>query len=90
MVPSVLRVTSAAPARFRRIGGRILPVALCALALTVPVTRARATDLRRVLTDYTLESWSQKDGLPDASVYVRAHRPARIGSTACASPPGAR
>jgi signal transduction histidine kinase/ligand-binding sensor domain-containing protein len=70
MVPSVLRVTSAAPARFRRIGGRILPVALCALALTVPVTRARATDLRRVLTDYTLESWSQKDGLPDASVYV--------------------
>lgn len=31
-----------------------------------------ATDLRSVLTDYALESWSQKDGLPDASVSVLA------------------
>ena len=41
-------------------------------AVCLPATRATATDLRNVLTDYALESWSQKDGLPDSSIYALA------------------
>jgi len=44
---------------------------LCALLCLVAIDAA-ATDLRSVLTDYALESWSQKDGLPDSSIYVLA------------------
>jgi len=43
-----------------------------ATLLCLVATIATATDLRSVLTDYALESWSQKDGLPDASVYALA------------------
>jgi len=46
--------------------------ALIATLLCLVATGASATDLRSVLTDYALESWSQKDGLPDASVYALA------------------
>ena len=42
--------------------------ALITTLLCLVATGAGATDLRSVLTDYALESWSQKDGLPDASV----------------------
>ena len=33
---------------------------------------AGATDLRNVLTGYTVTSWSQKDGLPPGIVYALA------------------
>lgn len=36
------------------------------------VSPARATDLRSVLTGYTVTSWSQKDGLPAGIVYALA------------------
>jgi ligand-binding sensor domain-containing protein len=38
-------------------------------ALTPPVF---AADLRSVLTQYTVASWSEKDGLPEGSIYVLA------------------
>lgn len=38
----------------------------------VLATSASATDLRNVLTGYTVTSWSQKDGLPPGIVYALA------------------
>src|SRR5262245_26968335 len=43
-------------------------LALALVAAWVP--QARATDLRDVLTGYTLTSWNQKDDLPAGLVYA--------------------
>ncbi|MEQ1730702.1 MAG: two-component regulator propeller domain-containing protein, partial [Vicinamibacterales bacterium] len=47
--------------------GRFARLALGVALLAQP---AYATDLRSVLTEYTLASWNEKDGLPDSSIYV--------------------
>jgi signal transduction histidine kinase/ligand-binding sensor domain-containing protein len=46
---------------------RLLIVVLLSLAGAAPL---RATDLRSVLTEHAVSSWSEKDGLPDGSIYV--------------------
>lgn len=51
---------------------RSLTSAGLGLALAATPAPARATDLHSVLTGYTLTSFSQKDGLPDASIYALA------------------
>ena len=45
---------------------------LAAIILLLGARSVAATDLRSVLTDYALESWSQKDGLPDAGIVALA------------------
>lgn len=56
-----------------RLAARCRRLAALALALAAGLSAdASATDLRSVLTEYTLASWSQKDGLPDGSIYVLA------------------
>ncbi|MBI3492622.1 MAG: hypothetical protein HY047_12715 [Acidobacteria bacterium] len=45
------------------------------MLLALPITRitpAFAADLRHVLTDYTLTSWDQKDGLPSGNIWSLA------------------
>ena len=49
--------------------GRFARLALGVALLAQPVY---ATDLRSVLTEYTLASWSQKDGLPEGSTLALA------------------
>lgn len=46
--------------------------ALLALGVCLLARPAAATDLRSVLTEYTLASWSQKDGLPEGSTFALA------------------
>ncbi len=50
----------------------LLAILLTAAWLVALPWSARGTDLRSVLTQYTIASWSEKDGLPDASIYVLA------------------
>jgi len=45
---------------------------LSVLLACLAIDHARATDLRNVLTGYTVTSWSQKDGLPAGIVYALA------------------
>lgn len=42
------------------------------MLVCLSIGHARATDLRNVLTGYTVTSWSQKDGLPAGIVYALA------------------
>ena len=51
--------------------GRFARLAL-ALGVALLARQANATDLRSVLTEYTLASWSQKDGLPEGSTFALA------------------
>jgi signal transduction histidine kinase/ligand-binding sensor domain-containing protein len=52
---------------------RLSPAFLLVIAFTLAVSsRAYGTDLHSVLTQYTIASWSEKDGLPDAYIYAIA------------------
>ena len=44
-------------------------VAALVLGFTLP---ARATDLHNVLSDYSVTSWSKKDGLPSGTIWALA------------------
>lgn len=73
MTPALLTATSGGHARsvcLRVV--RVLLAAGLALAVAAGPVPSRATDLHSVLTGYTLTSFSQKDGLPDASIYTLA------------------
>ncbi len=51
---------------------RLIRTALLGCSVSLFACHAFATDLRSVLTEYTLASWSQKDGLPDGSTFALA------------------
>ncbi len=73
MSPARLTATTGEHARsFSLRAARAFLAATLALVVTAAPTPSRATDLRSVLTGYTLTSFSQKDGLPDASIYALA------------------
>ena len=47
---------------------RLLQLVLAAAWALVPATVLNATDLRNVLIDYSVASWTAKDGLPDGAI----------------------
>jgi signal transduction histidine kinase/ligand-binding sensor domain-containing protein len=51
----------------------LLALAVCLLLL--PARRSAATDLRNVITDMTITSWNEKDGLPNATITALAQDP---------------
>jgi ligand-binding sensor domain-containing protein len=47
-------------------------VVTCCLVAGLGAAKARGADLRGVMTDVTVTSWSQRDGLPDATIMALA------------------
>ncbi|MGE3958962.1 MAG: two-component regulator propeller domain-containing protein [Vicinamibacterales bacterium] len=72
MRTAIFSIGDGGPLRRAWPGRAVRGVCLSILLAACAVAPVRATDLRSVLTDYTLASWSEKDGLPDGSIYALA------------------
>lgn len=68
----VVPVGDGGPPRHSSSACAVWCLALQFLAALLTSATVGATDLRSVLTEYTLASWSEKDGLPDGSIYALA------------------
>lgn len=55
---------------FDRVMKRLVALIVCAVVLCAG--SARGTDLRNVITDITITSWNEKDGLPSATIMALA------------------